>query len=1395
MNIRDVAKSMFMSGSACAIGAVALFAPTAADAALKYEPSNYAARENLLLQLDGIRNVGLLKAHDSTATTWVNLVNPSTSATLTQYKSNTGSSAWRDNAYYLDGNKYWQTGALAGSANTTIEVAGNLSLAALENYVNYISRVNSTDHGIWIQKNATTLWWKTNGDSIGFAGGNAGRPSVANWDGKGFTAVLDTAQGLFYKDGIAGAPISRDTKHSDLATSKYNIGCSYNTSYVAKGTYYAVRIYNRALTAAEVKQNYDLDQIRFVTGIPVTNVVVATAVAGLEGREETGVYAFDEDGYTFSAPKKASLNGEDYSCTGYTLETWDGAGWSTSVRFYATSYAATDQTAKVRLTWQWESVGAPLSTDFDPLFDDYVTDGLVLHLDGIRNAGANLPHDYSTAAWADLAGGKSAVLCHDEPDASGWEADGYYFDARSYALLSEQLASLGKAATVQIVCEADTNALYASKIAQTTRIDWPHMLGCNDNNAMNLYYDLNVSSDQVHHQMTFKCVNTSANAYIAKGTWEGKYVTAIRTGGTDKYIFQTTADADATGNAHRVDTTAADIPVATVYIGTAGSTISLRRQRWFKGKIKAIRVYSKVLSDEDIAKNRAIDEARFFGNYSTEPNVIVASSVRGVSGDTPEGEYYTALHTFTAPASVTSGADTYAPSGYTIETWDETEGAWGESETHSGSTTYAYTSAAGKVRLTWQWNHTAGPGYDLAFNDYVTDGLVVHLDGIRNMGPRPIHDSAATTWADLASDDYASFTGIDSTCGWTGDGYRFNGRTASPAYAILSEKRTLGNTFTAQAVVDFDANVSHRIDTAWPHLFGTTASFDDPFDIYYNQNNNSNPGVNFKVANSEVASGVTSWGGEYMTGLSDGVHGALFQTATPGATRAFNKTVGTQTFVFAGGNGGSRGYINRRFNGTYKSARIYDRALTNAELEKNRAADEVRFFGRSPAATGDLVVASTVEGLAGDLPCGAYRPVGYTFTAPTEATLDGVPYKLEGYTLETWNGSAWADAVVFDGVYAVAPDVSSASKRLMWNWAVKSHLVKVQDSFDVGDYVQAGLYLHFYGIRNAGANAEHSDNATTWANLVTGGASLDATFDHASNASAGDGWAKDGYNFVYGGKFATLGANPDFGDEYYLTIQVVCEAEAATAIYPTLFGSTDDYLNIYTFQSMDQLFGKIFNDRAEVKTDGKVTTMAGGRKQMSGTWEKKYANLIWHAGAYTLFQTESPSSDSWSGTWRYNWDKFHDKPFYIGGVYYPDNTTKTNERRFNGKIQAVRVYTRSLSDEELEHNRMVDEARFKDKPPESNVTIATKYGDGTGETLAEEVGNYKVEGTYTFSATQVKDSNDVLKDVAGYYLETYAGDGWTGKIWYDGKEFTYTEGAKVRVTWGPRRKGMTLVIR
>ena len=119
--------------------------------------------------------------------------------------------------------------------------------------------------------------------------------------------------------------------------------------------------------------------------------------------------------------------------------------------------------------------------------------------------------------------------------------------------------------------------------------------------------------------------------------------------------------------------------------------------------------------------------------------------------------------------------------------------------------------------------------------------------------------------------------------------------------------------FTAQAVLDFDCNNSHRINTAWPGIFGTTATDSDYFAMYYNQNNSANPGVCLKVAGTHVRDGgFKSWNGEYVTGLSDGTTGALFQTVTPDATAAFNKAAGTRTFTFCGGNGDGQGYTTRR---------------------------------------------------------------------------------------------------------------------------------------------------------------------------------------------------------------------------------------------------------------------------------------------------------------------------------------------------------------------------------------------------------------------------------------------------------------------------------------------------
>ena len=106
---------------------------TSAIAGLIYEPGNYAAQENLVLQLDGIRNAGALKAHDNAATAWVDLKSSRT-ATTNAISSITGRSVpatslqdgtagWKDDGYYFDGVTFLQMSDTLTLGNTyTIQI-------------------------------------------------------------------------------------------------------------------------------------------------------------------------------------------------------------------------------------------------------------------------------------------------------------------------------------------------------------------------------------------------------------------------------------------------------------------------------------------------------------------------------------------------------------------------------------------------------------------------------------------------------------------------------------------------------------------------------------------------------------------------------------------------------------------------------------------------------------------------------------------------------------------------------------------------------------------------------------------------------------------------------------------------------------------------------------------------------------------------------------------------------------------------------------------------------------------------------------------------------------------------------------------------------------------------
>ena len=73
-------------------------------AGLLYEPDSYALQDNLVVNFDGIRNAGLLKAHDNNATKWKSIGRVPNDATFVAKEDDT--SAWVADGYRFAGGAY-----------------------------------------------------------------------------------------------------------------------------------------------------------------------------------------------------------------------------------------------------------------------------------------------------------------------------------------------------------------------------------------------------------------------------------------------------------------------------------------------------------------------------------------------------------------------------------------------------------------------------------------------------------------------------------------------------------------------------------------------------------------------------------------------------------------------------------------------------------------------------------------------------------------------------------------------------------------------------------------------------------------------------------------------------------------------------------------------------------------------------------------------------------------------------------------------------------------------------------------------------------------------------------------------------------------------------------------
>lgn len=1028
--------------------------------------------------------------------------------------------------------------------------------------------------------------------------------------------------------------------------------------------------------------------------------------------------------------------------------------------------------------------------------DGYVQDGLVAHFDGIRNAGAGLPHDGSATTWKNLvAGGPDATFAGE----GSWSADGYVFTG-GYATFAYG-STFGPNNTIQLATDVDLSA--QNKGTKTT---YPTFFQHVKKNLGPYMYNKDGTTTTIYCKTDD--YGSSSSSDRPSVLWSGKYLTSLLGDGTNKLIAE-----NATGEKVRSKTAA--FPAGTYEFGGSADTSYTRA---VLGKYHSVRMYNKALSEKELVQNRLIDDARF--RSGVEVNVAVSSNDAGLEGAEANGEYaVNGRHVFTAP-NITKADGSVWTASYRLEEFDSATHSWKVAGTFE-SNTFDYTNcvARAKVRLVWLWKMASGVR-KIDADSYVQDGLVVNYDGIRNAGLAAPHDATAAKWKNIGSlgADYdatfKSWDDTDRTGRWIGNGYHFNAASTNE-YAAMDSLYGFGKDFTLQLVTTFT-----------PHN-QTTGGDPYQFPSYFNTEEGINANgiwTNNKNGHSTTLVGafdfyrpslwrleIGGWGGEYATMMLSSAGTAwFFQDATLPAGTAIDitKQPDPYHFTFSGAP-----YATKKtpVRGVYHAVRIYNRTLTSEEVAYNRKIDDVRFRGKVADFDGAelLQVRSEVPEIELD-EAGAYLicNASKTFTAPAGATVGNRTYALAGYRIETFDAATmhWnVTASSAGSSVEIGETEPGAPRRLTWLWTLANGLRTAAD-YTAADYVQEGLVANFDGIQNAGAALPHDPTTKSWKNLVPD--SPDATLKAWDSVATTGYWEENGYQFNPGdalpNEYAFLDTALDIGQNN--AIQLVTDIDLDEQVdnssggdytYPSYFnteaGNNVDGMWTYNPKNTkSNLLIGAFNDYLDADFSSGININSNKKRLDIANWGGKYATKMLSAddGRGWFFETEKRGDGAACAVAK---DPAAQQYAWSGGGLKSKKKTPVR-----GVYNAVRMYTKVLSDAELAQNRKVDEIRFRGNFANyANLTVANEQPDGLEEDESVSCnvadGSYELIGSVTLTAEEVIVGGKRMFPKCK--VEEYDNGEW--RIVADGVSSPYTVTARanhVRITWRWVPSGLTISI-
>ena len=683
-------------------------------------------------------------------------------------------------------------------------------------------------------------------------------------------------------------------------------------------------------------------------------------------------------------------------------------------------------------------VGWAFTASADIPASAYVQTGLVVQYDGIDNAGTGT-HDANAPTWKDLKG-QGGDMPLGGLTSPVWDGKGLSFSAcgmynstvMTEFLCTPNVLKLGDEFTIQMFC--NTGDKYDCR-------RWDVVP-----------YNSNYETWTSQSEGFLERIN-GVNRFSLKPWVSNADIIFTTVVGDKKHRFMIEPIG---GTAQSVE---GNLPSCVVnnrlaFMKTNGSKVPRK-------DCYSIRIYNRALTANEIAFNANIDKLRFEGG------------VDGVRYENGRLEYR---------------VKAVASEGGSVAVGDGTE-AWGAGEEEA---VIVATPAEGHAFVCWQGDISGlteeqlkSSELTVAFGDkprtltaafksieefgsydYAQDGLVFQLDGIENAG-RGTHDAEATEWIDLASGIKIPLTADDVVS------EKFTQLVASKSFSGFKDVTTT-EAFTVEVCQRSTAYLGTEINQ---HL-----TFQVGGRCYLGYHAKSTePGVSTLVG---IAADATCKTPHPMYGVENGILRNLAQTnahtiAAVARIGSFDawfdgqpRPHGTASISSGWAGADGKGAIgNATAKPEYYAVRVYNRALTNAELERHARIDRIRFFGADegmrPSANGDeyRVRVTRPDGSVTD----AWYAKGETATVSYSPRV--------GETFRFWKPAP-------EGVDRTQTSISFEVNEPL---STVARIVDDPSRLTAASYVREGLVLQFDGIANAGIDEDgdelHNSQSIWWKDL------------------------------------------------------------------------------------------------------------------------------------------------------------------------------------------------------------------------------------------------------------------------------------------------------------------------